>query len=99
MIVSAIMVHIEDGWYGQNARYYYAGPEGTGFKNKTEARKSIGKLKKYVKSKIKHNTRSSLNGPGGVGILDEMKTYIYGGIGPSWACTNIKVTIEDLSEE
>jgi hypothetical protein len=94
-LVVAIMVHVDDNWYGKNYRYYYAGPEGTGFKNKTEARKSAGALKKYVKNRIKQQfgSRGSMSNDVVIGDINEMETYKYYGAGPSWACDNCEVTV------
>jgi hypothetical protein len=95
ILVVAIMVNVEDSWYGKNYRYYYAGPEGTGFKTKTEARKSVGALKKYVKNRIKQQfgSRGSMSDKVVIGDLNEMETYKYYGAGPSWACNNCEVTV------
>jgi hypothetical protein len=95
MLVVAIMVNVNDNWYGKNYRYYYAGPEGTGFKNKTEARKSAGALKKYVKNRIKQQfgSKGSMSNDVVIGDLNEMETYKYYGAGPSWACDNCEVTV------
>jgi len=95
-LVVAIMVNVNDNWYGKNYRYYYAGPEGEGFKNKTEARKSAGALKKYVKNRIKQQfgSRGSMSDKIVIGDLNEMETYKYYGAGPSWACDNCEVTVD-----
>ena len=94
-LVVAIMVHVQDGWYGQNYRYYYAGPDDAGFKNKTEARKQAGALKKYVKEHIKYRfgAKGSMDNDVVIGDINEMETYKYYGAGPSWACANCEVTV------
>jgi len=93
-LVVSIMVNVEDNWYGKNYRYYCAGPDSTGFKNKTEARKYAGALKKYVKSRIKQQfgSRGSMSNDVVIGDINEMETYKYYGAGPSWACDNCDVT-------
>ena len=93
-LVVAIMVHVKDDWYGKSFRYYYAGPDDTGFKNKTEAKKHAGVLKKYVKDRVKvrFGTKGSM-GDVEIGDINEMETYKYYGAGPSWACTNCEVTV------
>ena len=98
MIVVAIMVNVDDNWYGKNYRYYYAGSEGTGFKNKTEARKSAGALKKYVKNRIKQQfgSRGSMSNDVTIGNINEMETYKYYGAGPSWACDNCEVSADTI---
>ena len=94
-LVVAIMVHVNDDWYGKSFRYYYAGPDETGFKNKTEARKYAGALKKYVKNRIKQQfgSRGSMDNEVVIGDINEMETYKYYGAGPSWACDNCEVTV------
>jgi hypothetical protein len=95
-LVVAIMVNVEDNWYGKNYRYYCAGPDSTGFKNKTEARKYAGALKKYVKSRIKQQfgSKGSMSNDVVIGDINEMETYKYYGAGPSWACDNCEVTVD-----
>jgi hypothetical protein len=95
-IVVALETYTNDGWYGTRNRYYYAGPEGQGFKNKTEAGKYKGKLKKYVKQLIKYRSKTEINGEATTGMLSEFPTYIYCGAGPSYSCSNVEVkNIED----
>lgn len=98
MIVVAIMVNVDDNWYGKNYRYYYAGPEGTGFKNKTEARKCAGALKKYVKESIKYRfgAKGAMRNDIVIGDINEMETYKYYGAGPSWACDNCEVSVDRI---
>lgn len=88
-LVIAILTYQEDGWYGTRRRYYYEGPDGLGFKNKTEAKKYESKFKKYIKSIIKERGEQ-LNGIE-IGELKDMVTYKYCGAGPSLSITNIKV--------
>jgi hypothetical protein len=89
--VISLETYTDDGWYGKNNRYYYAGHDSQGFKNKTEAGKFKGKLKKYVKELIKYRNQTEINGDVKVGLLGDFKTYIYCGAGPSYSCTNIEV--------
>lgn len=97
-LVVAIMVHVKDDWYGKNFRYYYAGPDDTGFKNKTEAKKHAGTLKKYVKDRVKvlFGTKGSMDNDVVIGDINEMETYKYYGAGPSWACDNCEVTVATI---
>ena len=90
-IVVALETYTNNGWYGKRNRYYYAGPDGQGFKNKTEAGKFKGKLKKYVKELIKYRNQTEINGDVEVGLLGDFKTYIYYGAGPSYSCNNVEV--------
>lgn len=99
-LVVSLMVFIEDGWYGSRIRYYYAGENGEGFKNKTEARKASSLLKKYVKQRIKHKSNRSISGGIEIGDINsevEMPTYRYCGAGPSWACNNYEVPFSDIN--
>jgi hypothetical protein len=89
-LVIAILTYENDGWYGKRRRYYYAGPDGLGFQNKTEAKKYQSKLKKHVKNTLR--TKEELNGIE-VGDLESMVTYKYMGAGPSLSITNIKVSL------
>ena len=95
-IVVALETYTSDGWYGTRARYYYAGPNGNGFKNKTEASKFKGKLKKHVKQMLEYRPNTEINGEAKIGMLNEFPTYIYCGAGPAYSCSNIEVkSIED----
>jgi hypothetical protein len=87
-LVIAIHTYQDDGWYGKRRRYYYEGPDGLGFKNKTEAKKYESKLKKYIKSILK--SKEELNGTE-IGEFDNMITYKYMGAGPSLSIANIKI--------
>ena len=88
-LVITLETYTEDGWYGTLKRYIYSGPEGLGFKNRTEAGKYKSKLKKFVKTKI--SSRTNINGDIKVGLLESFPTYIYCGAGPSYSCNNIEV--------
>jgi hypothetical protein len=90
-LVISLKTYTNDGWYGLSNRYYYAGVDGNGFKNKTEANKFKSKLKKYIKNKIKYNSKIEIDGGFEVGILENFCTYRYMGAGPSYSCTNIEV--------
>ena len=100
-LVVSVMVYVENGWYGKRYRYFYAGQEGNGFENKTQARKSAGALKRYVKERIKYQfgAKGSISGDIEIGDINnkvEMPTYKYYGAGPSWACTNCEVEADKL---
>ena len=86
-----LRTYTNDGWYGKRYRYYYLGPDGNGFKNKTEANKFKSKLKKYVKEHIKFRTNCEIDGDCEVNILENFITYKYMGAGPSYSCTNVEV--------
>lgn len=90
-LVISLRTYTNDGWYGERHRYYYAGPNGDGFKNRTEANKFKGKLKKHIKERIKSNINREIDGDFEVGILEDFITYKYMGAGPSYSCTNIEV--------
>jgi hypothetical protein len=96
MLVLALETYTEDGWYGTRRRYYYAGPDGQGFKNKSAASKFKSDLRKYVKGLIQGKTKTSINGTVVCGLLNEFPTYKYMGAGPSYSCCNIEVTDIDL---
>lgn len=85
MIVIALEVYVEDNWYGKRYRFYYAGENGLGFKNKTEAKKYGSKLKKHIKQTRRYNGNLV------AGKLDEFVTYKYLGAGPSYSCPNILI--------
>lgn len=87
-IVISVLTYESDGWYGKRRRYYYEGPDGLGFKNKTEAKKYGSRLKKHVKGIL--CTQEEFNGFE-VGDLESMVTYKYMGAGPSLSITNIKI--------
>jgi hypothetical protein len=97
-LVVAFMVYFDDSWYGSHYRYYYAGPEDTGFKNKTEAKKYASALKKYVKSRIKTSfgNKASISHID-IGDINTMETYRYFGAGPSWSCKNYEVSVNDIT--
>jgi hypothetical protein len=88
-LIIALETYTDDGWYGRRSRYIYSGPEGLGFKNKTEANKYKSKLKKFVKGRL--TSKTEIIGDVKVDLLDNFSTYIYCGSGPSYACTNIEV--------
>lgn len=99
-IVVAFMVYVENGWYGDRYRFFYAGPDGLGFKNKTEARKSASLLKKAVKKDIKESfgDRASISPNIQVGDINDtevMPVYKYQGAFPSWACTNVEIKLPE----
>ena len=98
-LVVSFMVYVDDNWYGKRYRYYYAGPEGNGFENKTQARKAAGALKKYVKERIKYSfgPKGSISGDMEIGDINVMPTYRYCGAGPSWACNNVEVSTEKIN--
>ena len=90
-LVISLKTYTDDGWYGTRRRYYYAGPDGSGFKNRTEANAFKSKLKKYIKEQIKYDSKTTIDGDFVVGILDDFCTYKYYGAGPSYSCSNIEV--------
>jgi len=87
-LVIALETRTDDGWYGTYSRFVYSGPEGLGFKNKTEANKYKSKLKKHVKGRIGLRTKMLDTK---VGLLEDFPTYIYCSAGPSYSCNNIKI--------
>jgi len=97
-LVISLKTYTNDGWYGLSNRYYYAGVDGNGFKNKTEANKFKSKLKKYIKNKIKYSSKTEINGDFEVNILENFCTYIYVGAGPSYSCPNVEVKHSDLMD-
>ena len=97
-LVISLKTYTDDGWYGLRNRYYYAGVDGNGFKNKTEANTFKSKLKKYIKNKVKYSSKTEINGDFEVGILENFCTYRYVGAGPSYSCPNIEVKHSDLMD-
>jgi hypothetical protein len=93
-LVVALRTYTENDWYGDRLRFYYTGPDGQGFKTQKEARKFKGKLKKYVKTRIKGDSRTEIDGDVEIGILENFCTYKYMGAGPSYSCPNIEVKTE-----
>jgi hypothetical protein len=82
-----IRTYTNDGWYGKRTRYCYLGPDGNGFKNKTEASKSKSIFKKYIKNLIKYELpRTEIDGDIEIGLLSNFTTYKYCGSGPSYSC-------------
>lgn len=99
-LVVSVMVYVENGWYGDRYRYFYAGQEGNGFENKTQARKSAGALKRYVKERIKYRfgAKGSISGDIVIGDINnevEMPTYRHS-VGPCWSCINCEVEADKL---
>jgi hypothetical protein len=91
-VVVALEIQIDNGWYGENHRYFYSGPNENGFKNKTEASKYKSKLKRYVKDQIYRNRyKLKWMSDTSLGVLEEFPTYGYCCSGPSYSCTNIEV--------
>jgi hypothetical protein len=88
-LIIALETYTDDGWYGCRSRYIYSGPEGKGFRTKTEANKYKGKLKKFVKGRL--TSKTEINGEVKVGELGDFPTYIYSSFGPSYSCNNIEV--------
>jgi hypothetical protein len=90
-LVISLKTYTDDGWYGTRSRYYYAGPDGNGFKNKKEAKAFKSKLRKCIKERIKCNSKTVIDGDFVVGILDDFCTYKYCGAGPSYSCPNVEI--------
>ena len=91
-LVLTLETYTEDGWYGERRRYFYAGLDGKGFKNKTEANKFKGKFKKTIKQRLKYDKKTSIGENVVVGVLSGFTTYRYAGAGPSYSCPNIEIT-------
>ncbi len=93
--ILAIRWYVPDNWYGQNMRVILNGISGTGFKNKTEAKKYVSKLKKFIKS-----TNQNYTGGGVVEVdkLENLETYRYCAFGPSWSCSNHIIDTEEFLE-
>ena len=96
-IAITIRTYADNGWYGSRVRYCYLGPEGTGFKNKTEASKFKGIFKKFVKNYIKNQfNKPEINGDIEIGKLSDFETYVYCGAGPSYYCPQIIINHSEL---
>jgi hypothetical protein len=84
--------YVPDGWYGSNRRVVLIQGEGQGFNTVKEAMayKSLLKLflKKQYNQKLNPDFATMANCP----------TYKYYGSGPSYSCTNIIVTVNELEE-
>ena len=93
-LVLAFTWHIPDNWYGTNKRVVLSAFEGSGFSGMKEAKQYKTALVKYIKAKFQ-NVK-----PSGkllkFGEVGGFPTYIYCGAGPSYACDNYYVTVQDL---
>lgn len=85
--------HVQDNWYGQNYRMVLLKSDIEGFKNAREAKRFRALLVQYtnVKKTIKLNAKRVC-----FGLYADLKTYHYCSMGPSWSCTNIEITVDEL---
>jgi hypothetical protein len=82
-------VYIKDNWYGTRYRIILKPDINTFFKNKTEAKKYEGKVKKYIKGK--YNTTGQI-------YIGELIDYIYVSMGPSIYYNRVEITVNELLE-
>jgi len=86
-----------DGWYGQNYRVMLLTDKVNkiGFTTKSEANKFKTSFKNYINKrfnfKIKNKNMSVLE-------VCDCITYKYMGSGPSYACTNYAVGLDDFDD-
>ena len=90
--VLVIEWYVSDNWYGSNKRVILTLTKETGFKTSSESRPYVSLLKKYV------NENFGVKRTPVFKTIDACPTYIYCGAGPSYSCTNIFVTVEDLEK-
>lgn len=88
-ITAAIRWYEADGWYGKNYRLYLEG-----FEKKADAQKVIPMMKKFAQKF--HSAPKSFTTE--IGLLENMETYRYVSLGPSWSCSNIKVNYEKFQQ-
>jgi hypothetical protein len=92
--VLAIQYYYEDGWYGTRRRYFFKGENEEGFKTKSEAKKYVSLLKKFVE---KDNKKGMFQATEiAVETKENFPTFKYYGAGPSWACCNCYVETKDF---
>jgi hypothetical protein len=96
-IILALKYHVDDNWYGQNYRVVLS-PDGiVGFNTITEAKKYRGAFVKYFnKNQGKTNKIKMKVADVKIGELGTFPTYIYCSAGPSYSCTNLYRTLNDI---
>lgn len=86
--------HVADNWYGQNYRVVLLKEDSPiDFATASEAKQYRSKLARYIKAKhpeAKATTKRMV-----VKNYAELPTYIHS-IGPSYSCSNIHITVEQL---
>jgi len=89
--------YVPDNWYGKNYRAVLLKEDSPiHFETISEAKKYRSKFAKLIKSKFseaKPTAKKMI-----IGNYAEFETYKYYGSGPSYACTNIHFTVEQLEE-
>jgi len=93
--VLAIEWHVKDNWYGQNYRMVLSKSETEEFKNAKEAKPYRSLLAKYIndKRRLKLTAKRAT-----FGKLLSFQTYIYCSMGPSYACTNLHITVAEIEQ-
>ena len=86
--------HIPDNWYGSNKRVILEKAKGVSFDSAKEAKQYKPLLVRYIKAKYETATEIK-NSTVKYGKAFELTTYIHT-IGPSYSCTNILITVEEL---
>lgn len=88
--------HVENGWYGDNYRVVLLKEDSPMcFENAKEAKQYRSKLVRYIKAN--HSKATDVTGKRMVfGNYAEFETYHYCSMGPSYSCTNIHITVEEL---
>ena len=79
--------------YGENYRMIFRGFDGKGFKTKGLAKKDLSMLKKFTKS-IKNAKTFAVE----IDEYDNLETYKYVSMGPSWSCSNYEIDVERFQE-
>ena len=98
-IILALEYHVADNWYGKNYRVVLS-PDGiVGFSTIAEAKKYRGAFVKYFnKNQGKTNKIKMKAADVNIGKLENFLTYKYYGAGPSYSCTNLYRTINDIEK-
>lgn len=93
--------YVPDNWYGSNCRLILVPDNNlTGFETEKDAKKLAGKLAKYVtKTYLKKLKKSATAKDAKIEIFENLPTYKYYSLGPSWSCTNIFITVSQLLEK
>lgn len=98
-IILALEYHVADDWYGRNYRVVLTLDNIVGFNTVAEAKKYRGAFVKYFnKNQGKTNKIKMKVADVEIGELGTFLTYKYNSFGPSYSCTNLYRTINDIEK-
>jgi len=93
--VLAFTWHVTDNWYGKNYRVVLLKEDSPiCFESAKEAKSYRTKLARYIKAK--HPESKATGKRMAFKNYAEFPTYIYCGAGPSYSCSNMHITVEQL---